>query len=46
VVKHGDPVDYFITTTFNVPTLCEAYKYAAYDALARLDELVSASAQE
>jgi NAD(P) transhydrogenase len=33
VVKHGDTIDYFIDTTFNVPTLCEAYKYAAYDGL-------------
>ncbi|HUR13360.1 MAG TPA: Si-specific NAD(P)(+) transhydrogenase [Mycobacteriales bacterium] len=38
VLKHGDTIDYFITTTFNVPTLCEAYKYAAYDALQRLNE--------
>ena len=35
VVKHGDTIDYFIDTTFNVPTLCEAYKYAAYDGLQR-----------
>jgi NAD(P) transhydrogenase len=40
VLKHGDTVDYFITTTLNVPTLCEAYKYAAYDALQRLTEPV------
>ena len=33
VLNHGDPIDYFINTTFNVPTLCEAYKYAAYDGL-------------
>ncbi len=26
-------IEYFIHTTFNVPTLTEAYKYAAYDAL-------------
>jgi NAD(P) transhydrogenase len=44
VVKHGDTVDYFITTTLNVPTLCEAYKYAAYDALQRLSEFVPATA--
>lgn len=44
VVKHGDTVDYFITTTLNVPTLCEAYKYAAYDALQRLNESVPAAA--
>jgi hypothetical protein len=42
-VKHGDTVDYFITTTLNVPTLCEAYKFAAYDALQRLHESVPAS---
>ena len=35
VVKHGETIDYFIETTFNVPTLCEAYKYAAYDGLQR-----------
>jgi NAD(P) transhydrogenase len=28
-------IDYFIRTTFNVPTFCEAYKYAAYDGLQR-----------
>jgi len=38
VVKHGDTIDYFIDTTFNVPTLCEAYKYAAYDGLQRWQE--------
>jgi len=43
VIKHGATVDYFITTTFNVPTLCEAYKYAAYDALQRLNESVPAT---
>jgi NAD(P) transhydrogenase len=37
-VKHGDTIDYFIETTFNVPTLCEAYKYAAYDGLQRWQE--------
>jgi NAD(P) transhydrogenase len=44
VVKHGDTLDYFITTTFNVPTLCEAYKYAAYDALQRLSDATPALA--
>ncbi len=38
VIKHGETVDYFINTTFNVPTLCEAYKYAAYDGLQRWQE--------
>ena len=40
-MKHGDTIDYFIDTTFNVPTLCEAYKYAAYDGLQRWQESVS-----
>jgi len=38
VIKSGDTIDYFVDTTFNVPTLCEAYKYAAYDGLQRLQE--------
>ena len=29
-------IDYFIHATFNVPTFCEAYKYAAYDGLQRI----------
>ncbi len=37
-VKHADKIDYFIETTLNVPTLCEAYKYAAYDGLQRWQE--------
>jgi len=35
-LHHGDPIDYFIDTTFNVPTYTEAYKYAAYDGFQRL----------
>jgi NAD(P) transhydrogenase len=38
VVKHGASIEYFLTTTFNVPTLIEAYKMAAYDALQYLNE--------
>lgn len=34
-LNHSDPIDYFIEKTFNVPTLCEAYKYAAYDGMQR-----------
>ena len=34
-INHSDPIDYFIGKTFNVPTFCEAYKYAAYDGLQR-----------
>jgi NAD(P) transhydrogenase len=32
-------VDTLIATVFNYPTLSETYKYAAYDALGRLDPL-------
>ena len=31
------PIDTFIHATFNVPTFSEAYKYAAYDGLQRLE---------
>lgn len=37
-LNHSDPIDYFIEKTFNVPTLCEAYKFAAYDGLQRWRE--------
>ena len=33
VIHFGGTIDYFIHSTFNVPTLSEAYKYAAYDGL-------------
>ena len=36
VLRFGGDIDYFIHTTFNVPTESEAYKYAAYDGLQRL----------
>jgi NAD(P) transhydrogenase len=32
----GASIDYFVDAIFNYPTLCELYKYAAYDGLARL----------
>jgi NAD(P) transhydrogenase len=32
----GGTLDYFIQSVFNYPTLAEAYKYAAYDALGSL----------
>ena len=35
-LHHGDPIDYFLDVTFNVPTYAEAYKYAAYDGFQRL----------
>ena len=34
----GD-IDYFIHSVFNYPTLGDVYKYAAYDALARLNKV-------
>jgi NAD(P) transhydrogenase len=40
-LSHSDPIDYFIEKTFNVPTLCEAYKYAAYDGLQRWRDVAS-----
>ncbi|HEX2053061.1 MAG TPA: Si-specific NAD(P)(+) transhydrogenase [Actinomycetota bacterium] len=43
LISHGQvavqakmPIDHFIQWTYNVPTLSEAYKYAAYDGLQRL----------
>lgn len=41
-LNHSDPIDYFIEKTFNVPTLCEAYKYAAYDGLQKWREAAQA----
>jgi NAD(P) transhydrogenase len=37
----GATIDYFIHTTFNLPTQSEAYKYAAYDGLQRLQGRVA-----
>lgn len=36
VLSFGGPVDYFINTVFNYPTLAEAYKTAAFDGINRL----------
>lgn len=36
VIHNRGTIDYFIDTTYNVPTRSEAFKYAAYDALQRL----------
>jgi NAD(P) transhydrogenase len=33
VIHFGGTIEYFVDSTFNVPTLSEAYKYAAYDGL-------------
>jgi NAD(P) transhydrogenase len=36
VIHFGGTIDYFIHSTFDVPTLSDLYKYAAYDCLQRL----------
>jgi NAD(P) transhydrogenase len=36
VLHFGGTIDYFIHATFDVPTLSDTYKYAAYDCLQRL----------
>jgi NAD(P) transhydrogenase len=36
VLHFGGTIDAFIEMVFNFPTLCDAYKYAAYDGLGRL----------
>jgi NAD(P) transhydrogenase len=37
----GGGIDYFIESVFNYPTLSDVYKYAAFDALGKLNELRS-----
>jgi NAD(P) transhydrogenase len=36
VIHFGGTIDYFIHSTFDVPTLSDVYKYAAYDCLQHL----------
>ena len=36
VLAHGGPIDYFVNTVFNYPTLAECYKTAALDGINRL----------
>jgi NAD(P) transhydrogenase len=38
VMAHGGDLNYFAEAVFNYPTLGEAYKYAAFDALDRIRE--------
>ena len=38
VMSHAGDLQYFVEAVFNYPTLGEAYKYAAYDALDRMRE--------
>jgi NAD(P) transhydrogenase len=37
VLHSGGTIDYFVHSTFNVPTWTDAYKYAAFDALDRFE---------
>jgi NAD(P) transhydrogenase len=36
VIHFGGTIDYFIHSTYDVPTVSDSYKYAAYDCLQRL----------
>jgi NAD(P) transhydrogenase len=36
VIHFGGTIEHFVHSTFNVPTMHEAYKYAAYDGLAQV----------
>ena len=36
VIHFGGTIEYFINSTFNVPTMSEAFKYAAYDGLGQV----------
>lgn len=38
VIAFGGTLDYFIQAAFNFPSLADAYKYAAYDGLQRLQQ--------
>ncbi len=40
VLAHGGSLDYFIQAVFNYPSMTEAFKYAAYDGLQRLQSRV------
>ncbi len=42
VMHEGGTIDRFIDATFAVPTRSEAYKYAAYDGLMRLERRAEA----
>jgi NAD(P) transhydrogenase len=36
VLAFGGPIEYFVNTVFNYPTLAECYKTAAFDGVNRL----------
>ncbi|MHB8838544.1 MAG: Si-specific NAD(P)(+) transhydrogenase [Gemmatimonadaceae bacterium] len=43
VLAHGGTLDYFIQAVFSYPSLTEAFKYAAYDGLQRVQRRIRAS---
>jgi NAD(P) transhydrogenase len=43
VLAHGGSLDYFIQAVFSYPSLAEAYKYAAYDGLQRVQRRIELS---
>jgi NAD(P) transhydrogenase len=45
VIHFGGTLEYFIEAVFNYPTLSDAFKYAAYDGLQRLQRRVSRAMQ-
>ena len=46
VLHFGGSLDHFIHAVFNYPTLSDAFKYAAYDGLQRLQKRVSQAMEE
>ena len=42
----GNSIDYFVNTTFNYPTMAEAYRTAALDGLNRIDGVFTEPAQK
>jgi NAD(P) transhydrogenase len=38
VLEHEGTIDWFVHTTFNVPTYSDAFKYAAFDGLGKVEE--------
>lgn len=46
VLRFGGTLDYFVQAVFGYPTLADAFKYAAYDGLQRLQKRVSRAMAE
>jgi len=46
VMLRGETIDTFIETVYNYPSLTDLYKYAAYDGLGKLQELLQNSIAE